>query len=237
MKIRRTQTALRCLDLLVVVLAAPIWVPTLLVVGASVVISSGTPTLFCQARVGRDDRLFSMRKFRSMRDGVNPLIPDPDCITPIGRFLRRTSLDELPQLLNVLDGSMSLVGPRPLLPSQQAALSELQKFRHSVRPGLTGLAQVSGRNTLSWDERFVFDLEWASAPSIRGYFAILGRTVRTVLSGSGVEGHDAADRVIATANSAVLDLDTISLPLDPPLEIGSNHVHSERPFAGSTERS
>lgn len=211
MNTARSQRALRVVDLLLIAIAAPLWIPVFAIIALAVLFSSGSPILFHQERVGRNGDTFSMRKFRSMRNGDNPLIPDPDRITRIGAILRRTSLDELPQLLNVIDGSMSLVGPRPMLPAQLSALSPAQFDRHLVRPGLTGLAQVSGRNTLTWDERFVHDVEWAENPTVRRYVSILARTASTVIAGDGVDGHAIDDRVLVETEHAVLDLDEISL--------------------------
>ncbi|XP_077451103.1 putative sugar transferase EpsL [Stigmatopora argus] len=220
----RATARLRKVDVAVTLATAPLWAPMLLVIAVAVLLSSGRPIFFCQDRIGQGSTPFRMRKFRSMKNGDNPLIPQPDRITPIGRLLRRTSLDELPQLLHVLGGSMSLVGPRPMLPAQADALSVDQARRHTVRPGLTGLAQVSGRNSLPWDERFVYDTQWADDPSMRLYCAILYRTVRTVATGHGVAGHSHHDRVVATAATATeasqrpgrndasqLDLDQIHL--------------------------
>lgn len=216
MKPNRADRTLRYLDLGLIVVTAPLWVPALCLLGTAVLISSGRPILFTQERVGKDGSTFPMRKFRSMRNGNNPLIPDPRRITPIGNVLRRSSLDELPQLLNVIDGTMSLVGPRPMLPSQQPALSAKQTQRHLVRPGLTGLAQVSGRNALTWDERFVYDLDWAQNPTPTRYLSILRRTARTVIGGAGVQGHAANDRVTISTTPTVLDLDEILLASDRP---------------------
>ena len=155
---RRSGRARRAADIALIAASAPLWMPVMAVVAAAVLVTSGRPIFFTQDRVGRNGETFSMRKFRSMRNGNNPVIPDPNRITAIGAILRRTSLDELPQLFSVLDGSMSLVGPRPLLPQQLSALTPTQHLRFTVPPGLTGLAQVNGRNQLSWDERFEFDL-------------------------------------------------------------------------------
>ena len=208
--------ARRLVDISLIAVTAPIWVPVIGAVSAAVLVTSGRPVFFNQERVGRNGETFSMRKFRSMRNGENPVIPDPGRITAIGAILRRTSLDELPQLINVLDGSMSLVGPRPLLPEQLSALSSTQLLRFTVRPGLTGLAQVNGRNELSWDERFEFDLEWAKRPTLRRYLSILAQTRETVVSGEGIEGHDHNDRVIretteGTSSPAGADQDVVFL--------------------------
>ena len=193
---RRSGRARRAADIALIAASAPLWMPVMAVVAAAVLVTSGRPIFFTQDRVGRNGETFSMRKFRSMRNGNNPVIPDPNRITAIGAILRRTSLDELPQLFNVLDGSMSLVGPRPLLPQQLSALTPTQHLRFTVPPGLTGLAQVNGRNQLSWDERFEFDLAWAECPSLRRYVSILAQTRDTVISGEGVDGHDENDRLI-----------------------------------------
>jgi lipopolysaccharide/colanic/teichoic acid biosynthesis glycosyltransferase len=209
---RKTSRRLRCFDLMLIIASAPLWVPILGFLGLAVVLSSGRPMFFHQSRVGRHGKFFEMRKFRSMTNGDNPLIPDPTRITPIGKVLRRTSLDELPQLLHVLRGSMSLVGPRPMLPSQKAELDKEQEQRLLVRPGLTGLAQVSGRNSLSWEERFVFDVEWAQKADVATYLSVLRRTASTVISGAGVSGHDRADRFVAAAsNGEILMLDQFDL--------------------------
>ena len=205
---------LRTVDLAIVTLAAPIWVPILVLLGIAIVISSGRPILFRQDRVGRSGVPFSIRKFRSMTTGDNPLIPDPSYVTPIGRILRRTSLDELPQLLNVIDGSMSVVGPRPMLPDQADALTPAQATRHNVRPGLTGLAQVNGRNALSWGDRIDFDVTWATNPNVRSYLATLWHTIIPVISGDGIDGHDATDPLVSIVLSSapeILHLDDFTL--------------------------
>lgn len=188
--------AIRTLDLAVVVLSAPIWVPALIAISGAVLLSSGRPIHFTQERVGRGGTTFSMLKFRSMLRGDNPLVPDPNRITPVGRALRRMSLDELPQLLNVLRGDMSLVGPRPMLPEQFAELSEHERTRSAVRPGLTGLAQVNGRNSLRWAERFSYDLTWATQPSVSQWARTLAKTIRVVIRGNGIAGHDATDPLV-----------------------------------------
>ncbi len=186
----------RGLDLALIAVSAPVWIPLFAILAIAVLLVSGRPIFFRQQRVGLDGAPFSMIKFRSMATGENPLVPDATRITRVGTVLRRSSLDELPQLLNVIRGQMSLVGPRPMLPAQVDALSDTEQARHSVRPGLTGLAQVSGRNSLLWEERFHHDLMWAHAPRARTYLCILFRTIRVVILGQGVHGHDAADRFV-----------------------------------------
>jgi lipopolysaccharide/colanic/teichoic acid biosynthesis glycosyltransferase len=154
----------------------------------------GTPVLFRQARAGRDGRTFTLLKFRSMlddRDAQGRLLEDEDRLTPFGSALRSTSLDELPSLWNVLRGDMSVVGPRPLLVHYLDGYTPRQARRHEVRPGITGLAQVSGRNSLEWDEIFELDVEYVDHRSAGLDLRILGRTIATVLKRDGIsaEGH------------------------------------------------
>jgi len=156
-------------------------------------LTSSGPVLFRQERIGMGGVPFEMMKFRSMRAGVNPVFPDADRITPVGRFLRRTSLDELPNLVNVARGEMSVVGPRPTLAYQVERYDDRQRTRLTVRPGLTGLAQVNGRNELTWPERIEFDLEYVDRQSALLDLRILASTVGVLLSGSGVEGHQVDD--------------------------------------------
>ncbi len=160
-------------------------------------LTSSGPVLFRQERVGRDGTPFEMLKFRSMRAGDNPIFPDADRITPVGRLLRRTSLDELPNLLNVARGEMSVVGPRPTLAYQVERYDDRQRLRLDVRPGLTGLAQVNGRNELSWPARIELDLEYVDRQSVALDLRILLATVRVLLTGSGVEGHQVDDPLAA----------------------------------------
>ena len=139
----------RLLDWVVLIAASPVLVPIGLLIGACVGLTSRGPVLFLQERVGLNGERFEVYKFRSMVDGDNPLVPDPTRITRVGAVLRRWSLDELPQLLNVARGEMSTVGPRPTVASQVERYTQEQARRLTVRPGLTGLAQVSGRNSLA----------------------------------------------------------------------------------------
>jgi len=190
----------RALDLVLIALTSPVWIPTMTAIALGVAVTSGRPVFFRQERIGYNGEIFVMLKFRSMRNGKNPLIPDPTRITRIGSVLRRTSLDELPQLLNVIRGDMSLVGPRPILPEQLTFMTQQQLQRHRVLPGLTGLAQVNGRNSVSWDERFDYDLTWARHPSISRYLTIVFRTFATVATASGIGGHDPNDRLLIDLN-------------------------------------
>jgi lipopolysaccharide/colanic/teichoic acid biosynthesis glycosyltransferase len=151
-------------------------------------LTMGSPVLFRQVRPGLGGRSFTILKFRTMRDGDEP---DAERITRLGRFMRETSLDELPELLNVLRGDMSLVGPRPLLVAYLDRYSPEQARRHEVRPGLTGLAQVSGRNATTWEQRFALDVEYVDTRSMALDLRIIGRTVRAVVAREGIsaEGH------------------------------------------------
>ena len=179
----------RVLDLAVLAVIA---VPALVVAlpcAVAVRLTSRGPILFRQTRVGWGGRPFQMVKFRTMAVGDNPVIPDASRITSAGRWLRRTSLDELPNLLNVARGEMSIVGPRPTLAYQVARYDDRQRRRLACRPGLTGLAQVRGRNALSWTERIDYDLEYVDTQSVGLDLRILVATVGVLASGAGVEGH------------------------------------------------
>ena len=159
--------------------------------------SMGSPVLFRQSRIGHRGESFELLKFRTMRDvrtGETPLASDADRLTSLGRFLRATSVDELPELWNVLRGEMSLVGPRPLLPEYVPRYTPEEWRRHEVRPGITGWAQVNGRNELSWEEKFALDVWYVDNVTFRLDITILWRTVRAVVSANGVsaEGHVSA---------------------------------------------
>ena len=180
----------RLLDLLLSMLLVSVLWPLLLALcltGAAAL--RGNP-FFVQERVGRNERVFRMVKFRSMNDLRGPdglLLTDEKRLTRYGRFLRKTSLDELPELFHILRGEMSFVGPRPLLPEYLPYYTPRERRRHSVRPGLTGLAQIHGRNDIaSWEERFSYDLAYVDGCSAGGDVRILLATVRQALRGEGV---------------------------------------------------
>lgn len=179
----------RCFDLLLVVLSAPAWLPLCAITAGLVRWKLGSPVLFRQIRPGLRGKSFELMKFRTMRNAVGadgtPL-PDAERLTPFGRWLRATSLDELPELINVLKGEMSLVGPRPLLVAYLARYSARQARRHEVPPGLTGLAQIKGRNALSWEEKFEWDVRYVETRSWRMDLAILIQTVVKVLRRDGI---------------------------------------------------
>jgi lipopolysaccharide/colanic/teichoic acid biosynthesis glycosyltransferase len=167
--------------------------PVLLGISAVLLASQGPPLLFTQERAGYRGQAFQMRKFRTMsaaKGTDRQLLRDGDRVTAVGRWLRRTSLDELPELLNVLAGEMSLVGPRPLPVSYLPLYDETQRRRHDVRPGLTGLAQIRGRNRLTWEERFAYDVDYVDNLSISLDLKILLRTALVVIRGRGVEARD-----------------------------------------------
>jgi sugar transferase EpsL len=163
--------------------------PLMLAVAAVALIVQGRPVLFRQIRPGLGGQPFALLKFRTMRDtrdSHGDLLPDTPRLTGFGKVLRRTSLDELPQLLNVLRGELSLVGPRPLLVEYLPLYSEQQRRRHEVKPGITGLAQVSGRNALDWPTRLRLDVEYVDSCSLSLDLRILARTVLIVLGGQGI---------------------------------------------------
>jgi lipopolysaccharide/colanic/teichoic acid biosynthesis glycosyltransferase len=195
---RRPYRGKRAFDLAFLAVAG---VPSLLLglACAVAVKSSGPgPIFFRQERVGFGGRVFRVWKFRTMRDApADSPFPDSERITLAGRWLRRLSFDELPQLLNVAVGEMSIVGPRPTLPYQVERYTAWQRGRLSVRPGVTGLAQVRGRNSITWAERIDIDLEYVQRQSPWLDLKIVGWTVATVLRGLGVEGHPRDDPIAA----------------------------------------
>jgi sugar transferase EpsL len=179
----------RWLELALIILTAPVWLPVMAIIAALVALRLGRPVLFRQARAGRDDRPFNLMKFRTMTDergADGKLLPDAARLTGFGTWLRSTSLDELPELLNVLRGDMSLVGPRPLLMEYVPLYSARHRRRHSVRPGLTGWAQINGRNALPWPERFDLDVWYVENRSLWLDVRILARTVWKVLRPAGI---------------------------------------------------
>jgi lipopolysaccharide/colanic/teichoic acid biosynthesis glycosyltransferase len=184
----------RALDLGVASVAPAAALPVLLVAGAAVRATLGSPVLFVQARPGRDGRLFRLVKLRTMRDAVGPdgqMLPDADRLTGLGRLLRAASIDELPQIWNVLRGDLSLVGPRPLLVQYLPRYSSEQARRHDVLPGITGWAQVNGRNAISWEEKFALDAWYVDHWTLGLDMKILAMTVARVFHRSGIsrEGH------------------------------------------------
>ncbi len=174
----------RILDFLLALTGIVILSPLFLVLAVLVRTKLGSPVFFKQERPGKNEKVFTLCKFRTMtdkRDENGNLLPDNIRLTKFGKILRATSLDELPELLNILTGDMSIIGPRPLLVSYLPYYTEEEKLRHTVRPGLTGLAQVSGRNFIDWDSRFKKDVEYVRNLSFGMDMKVLWLTVRTVL--------------------------------------------------------
>ena len=188
----------RLLDILISLIALIILSPILLVVWILVRVKLGGPAIFTQQRPGKDEKIFKLYKFRTMtdeRDENGELLPDDVRLTKFGKLLRSTSLDELPELFNILKGDMSLIGPRPLLVRYLPWYTEEERHRHDVRPGLTGLAQVNGRNALGWEDRFRYDLEYVNNLTLGMDLKVLGMTVGKVLKRSGTLS--GADQTVA----------------------------------------
>jgi len=184
----------RGLDILVATTALILLSPLWLLMSGAILATMGRPVLFRQVRLGYLGRPFVILKFRTMIDANNRrgrLLPDGERLTGLGRFLRRSTLDELPELLNVIRGDMSLVGPRPLLPEYRDRYSPEQWRRHSVRPGMAGPVMAGGRNALSWGEKFALDLWYVDHWSLGLDLRLFGRSVWNLLTGRGVsaEGH------------------------------------------------
>ena len=173
----------RILDIVLSLTGMVVLCPVYLVVAILVRIKLGSPVIFCQERPGKDEKIFKLYKFRSMtdeKDENGELLPDSVRLTKFGRVLRSTSLDELPELYNILKGDMSLVGPRPLAVRYLPYYNEAERHRHDVRPGLTGLAQVSGRTALDWEKRFAYDLEYIEKLSIVMDVRVVLKTIQKV---------------------------------------------------------
>ena len=189
-----TITAKRALDLVGAIAGLLLLAPVLLVVMALVRIFLGSPILFRQSRPGKDGKLFTCLKFRTMteaQDAEGRLLRDADRMTNFGRVLRSFSIDELPELINVVRGEMSLVGPRPLLPEYLERYTSEQMRRHKVRPGITGWAQINGRNALDWDQKFELDVWYVDHHTLWLDIVILARTLGQIFSPDGISnsGH------------------------------------------------
>jgi lipopolysaccharide/colanic/teichoic acid biosynthesis glycosyltransferase len=189
---------------------AVLW-PVLIVIAVAIRLTTGKPVLFVQERPGLHGRIFNIYKFRTMRDtrdARGDLHPDEDRISGIGRFLRAASLDELPELLNVIKGDMSLVGPRPLRVEYLDLYTPRQARRHGVRPGITGWAQVNGRNALSWEKKFEFDVWYVDHWSLALDIKILGLTALKVLRGEGISAPAHATMPPFTGTAASMEPDS-----------------------------
>ncbi len=180
----------RVFDILVAFIALIILSPILLIISFFILIRMGTPIIFTQRRPGKDGKIFNIIKFRTMlndKDANGNYLPDEQRLTQLGIWLRNSSLDELPELINVLKGDMSIVGPRPLLIEYLPLYSDHQARRHDVLPGITGWAQINGRNALTWDEKFNFDVWYVDNHNILLDIKIILRTVTKVLDKSGID--------------------------------------------------
>lgn len=185
----------RLLDIVLSGLALVVLSPLLVVTAILVRVKLGSPVFFCQERPGKNEQLFKLHKFRTMtdaRDKDGNLLPDKERLTPFGKALRSTSIDELPELLDIFRGKMSIVGPRPLLVKYLPLYNEEQHHRHDVRPGLTGWAQVHGRNLTSWEERFRYDVDYVEHISFAMDVKIVFMTIRCVLVREGISAEGSA---------------------------------------------
>lgn len=183
----------RLVDIVISLIALTVLSPIFLIVAYKVRKNLGSPIFFYQERPGKDGKIFKMIKFRSMKNALDKngnLLPDEERITPFGQKLRSTTLDEMPQLINVLKGDMSIVGPRPQLADFMEHYTPRQMRRHEVRPGMTGLAQVNGRNNLSWEEKFELDVEYVENHNMWLDFKIMVKTVLVMLKKEGINAPD-----------------------------------------------
>ena len=185
----------RLLDIVISLCGIIVLSPVYLILGILVKKKLGTPIIFRQERPGKNEKIFHLYKFRSMtdeKDADGNLLPDEVRLTSFGKKLRSTSLDELPELFNILKGDMSLIGPRPLLVRYLPRYNEFQRHRHDVRPGLTGLAQVNGRNAITWEKKFEYDVEYVRKLSFALDARIFMDTVRAVLRREGISSETSA---------------------------------------------
>lgn len=185
----------RPMDFVLSLLAIIVLSPLILIIAILVKIKLGSPVLFKQQRPGMNEKIFTMYKFRTMtdeRDENGNLLPDEVRLTKFGKFLRSTSLDELPELFNILKGDMSIIGPRPLLVEYLSLYNEHQKRRHEVKPGLSGLAQVNGRNAISWEQKFDLDVQYVDNVTFLGDLKIIFQTIKKVIIREGISSENAA---------------------------------------------
>ena len=179
----------RLLDIILSLIALVVLSPVLLVTALLIRTNLGSPVIFSQDRPGKNEKIFKLYKFRSMtdeRDELGELLPDSERLPKFGRILRSTSLDELPELWNILKGDMSIVGPRPLLTQYLTLYNKEQKRRHEVRPGLTGYAQINGRNSLNWEDRFKYDVEYVEKLNFIMDCKIVLLTIKKVFIKEGI---------------------------------------------------
>lgn len=195
----------RPMDIILSLCALIVLSPVLLILALLVRIKLGSPVIFKQKRPGLHEKIFTLYKFRTMtdkRDENGELLPDKIRLTRFGKLLRSTSLDELPELLNILKGDMSIVGPRPLLVQYLPLYNKHQKRRHDVRPGLTGLAQVNGRNAISWEEKFDLDVQYVDKIKFVSDWKIILLTVKKVFVREGINADNAATMEVFQGNGS-----------------------------------
>ena len=195
----------RLLDIVLSGCALIVLSPLLLVTAILVRVKLGSPVIFCQERPGKDEKIFKLHKFRSMsdaRDETGALLPDKERLTGFGKKLRALSIDELPELWDIFRGKMSIVGPRPLLVKYLPLYNDEQHYRHAVRPGLTGWAQVHGRNLASWEERFAYDVDYVDHISFALDVKIIFMTIRCVFAHEGISAEGSATMEAFTGVSA-----------------------------------
>ena len=179
----------RFFDIILSLIAIIIFSPVYLIISVLVLIFMGWPILFKQPRPGKNEKIFNMYKFRTMtnkKDKDGNLLPDDQRLPKFGKFLRKTSLDELPEMFCILTGTMSFIGPRPLLVEYLPYYTKEEHHRHDVRPGLTGLAQANGRNLVNWDDRFKLDLEYVNNVSLKMDLSVIIKTISIVLKREGI---------------------------------------------------
>lgn len=194
----------RIIDIIVALVGLVLSSPVTLILALVIGVNMGKPVFFSQVRPGRHGKPFRLVKFRTMkgaRDQSGKLLPDEERLTPLGKWIRKTSLDEVPQLLNVLKGEMSLVGPRPLLMEYLPLYSPIQARRHDVKPGITGWAQVNGRNSISWNEKFELDIWYVDHQSLVLDLKIILHTFMKILRRDGVSHSNHATMPIFTGGS------------------------------------
>ena len=198
----------RILDFLIGLIGLILLSPVLLITAILVRVKLGSPVLFKQKRPGYQEKIFTLYKFRTMtdaRDEKGELLPDEVRLTSFGKKLRSTSLDELPELLNLVNGSLSLIGPRPLLVQYLPLYNERQKRRHDVRPGLTGYAQVHGRNAITWEDKFEKDVYYVEHISFLLDMKIFFQTIKTVFRRDGINGEDSVTMAVFTGTKEAED--------------------------------
>lgn len=195
----------RLLDIMISLCGIIVLSPVYLILFILVRVKLGSPVLFKQERPGRNEKIFKLYKFRSMtdeKDEQGNLLPDEVRLTSFGKKLRSTSLDELPELFNILKGEMSIIGPRPLLIKYLPLYNEFQKHRHDVRPGLTGLAQINGRNAITWEKKFEYDVEYVNNLSFILDLKIFFGTIKAVLKREGISSETDATMEAFTGTPA-----------------------------------